>query len=183
MTLVLIPMMLALLGQSAAPTVQQQRMQIPEVGTILYGISIPGDYDPHHPVPLVLVLHPGARDGRPYYGATFMTQIFAPALRDLHAIIVAPDCPARNWTDAVAERSVMALLQRVLADYAIDRHRVLVTGYSMGGQGTWFMEAHHPDLFTAAIVIAGSTRDEPLDRLATIPTYVIHSRDDQVMPF
>jgi predicted peptidase len=53
----------------------------------------------------------------------------------------------------------------------------------MGGRGTWFMSSRHADLFTAAIVIAGSARDVPTDRLATIPTYVIHSRDDQVMPF
>jgi pimeloyl-ACP methyl ester carboxylesterase len=31
--------------------------------------------------------------------------------------------------------------------------------------------------------MAASVGNEPVDRLATIPTYVIHSRDDQVVPF
>jgi predicted peptidase len=53
----------------------------------------------------------------------------------------------------------------------------------MGGRGTWFMAAHHPDLFTAAIPMAASVGDEPLDRLGLMPTYVIHSRNDQVIPF
>jgi predicted peptidase len=52
----------------------------------------------------------------------------------------------------------------------------------MGGSGTWFMSSHHADRYTAAIVLAGST-DEPLDRLAKIPTYIIHSRDDERVPF
>jgi predicted peptidase len=45
------------------------------------------------------------------------------------------------------------------------------------------MSARHPDVFTAAIPVAGSSGDEPLDRLGKIPTYVIHSRDDEVVPF
>jgi predicted peptidase len=45
------------------------------------------------------------------------------------------------------------------------------------------MASHHPDLFTAAIPMAASTGDEPVDRLAKMPTYVIHSRDDERVPF
>jgi pimeloyl-ACP methyl ester carboxylesterase len=31
--------------------------------------------------------------------------------------------------------------------------------------------------------MAASTGDDPIERLGTIPTYVIHSRDDEVVPF
>ena len=83
----------------------------------------------------------------------------------------------------MADRAVMALVQSILDEYPIDRRRILVTGFSLGGRGTWFMSSRHADLFTAAIPIAGSSGDEPLDRLGRIPTYVIHSREDQVVPF
>ena len=83
----------------------------------------------------------------------------------------------------MAERAVMALLQSILDEYAIDRRRLVVTGFSLGGRGTWFMSSRHADLFTAAIPIAGASGDEPIDRLGRIPTYVIHSRADQVVPF
>jgi predicted peptidase len=149
---------------------------------MLYGISIPGDYNARQPRPLVLALHPGG-ERRPYYGSSFMQGIVSPALEDLNAIIVAPDCPTRAWSDPVADEAVMALLQSVLGEYAVDRRRILVTGYSLGGRGTWFMSSRHADFFTAAIPIAGSSGDEPLERLGRIPTYVIHSRDDQVVPF
>jgi predicted peptidase len=77
----------------------------------------------------------------------------------------------------------MAVVQLALKNYSIDRARILVVGFSMGGRGTWFMASHHPEVFTGAIPMAASTGDEPIDGLATMPTYVIHSRDDQVVPF
>ena len=174
--------LVALLGQSTAPAVLQRTFVAPEVGKILYGISIPPGYSAREPRPLVLALHPGG-ERTPYYGLSFMRGIVSPALTDLGAIIVAPDCPTRAWSDPMAERAVMALVQAVMHDYAIDRRRILVTGFSLGGRGTWFMSSRHADLFTAAIPIAGSSGDEPLDRLGRIPTYVIHSRADQVVPF
>ena len=172
----------AVLTQQAAPAVVQRAFTSTDAGKVLYGISIPAGYTSREPRPLVLALHPGG-GGTPYYGLSFMRGIVSPALKDLDAIIVAPDCPARNWSDPMAERAVMALLETVMRDYAVDRRRILVTGFSMGGRGTWFMSARHSDFFTAAIPIAGSSGDEPLERLGRIPTYVIHSRNDQVVPF
>jgi predicted peptidase len=154
----------------------------PDVGPVPYGLSIPRGYNPRQPRPLVLALHPGGERFE-YYGSAFMQQIVAPALADLGAIIVAPDCPTRAWTDPAAERAVMALIASVISDYAIDRSRVLVTGFSLGGRGTWFMALHHSDFFTAAIPMAGAPGDEPLDPVAKIPMYVIHSRQDEVVPF
>ena len=112
-----------------------------------------------------------------------MAQVVLPALGELRAVIVAPDCPTRSWTDAVSDRAVMALLDEVRRQYAVDPQRILVTGFSMGGRGTWFMASRHADLFTAAIPMAAAIGDEPIDRLGLIPTYIIHSRDDQVVPF
>jgi predicted peptidase len=172
----------AALSQQAAPAVLQRTFVAPEAGRILYGISIPPGYTSREPRPLVLALHPGG-ERTPYYGLSFMRGIVSPALMELGAIIVAPDCPTRAWSDPEAERAVMALLESVMKEYAIDRRRVLVTGFSLGGRGTWFMSSRHADFFTGAIPIAGSSGEEPLDRLGRIPTYVIHSRNDQVVPF
>ena len=96
--------------------------------------------------------------------------------------MIAPDAPGGSWTDSRAEQAVMALMTAVRDEFAIDRHSVLVVGFSLGGGGAWYLSARHPDCFTAAIVMAGRT-GEPLADLARIPTYVIHSRDDEVVPF
>jgi len=181
MKLLIVTVLSTALLQAPAFRFQQKTLALPDGTTLLYGRAIPGDYDPDKPRPLVLALHPGQKNTS-YYGAQYMRSVFLPGLRDLDPIMVAPDCPTRAWSDPAAEKAVMTLLDNVLGEYAIDRRRILVIGFSLGGRGTWFMEARHADLFTAAIVMAGTT-DEPLDSLAKIPTYIIHSRDDQVVPF
>ena len=182
MNLFLLPMLVALLNQAPTRGVHELVLQVPGVGEVLYGISIPSRYDPGQPRPLVVALHPGG-ERMPYYGSAFMRQVIVPGLNFLDPIVIAPDCPTRAWTDPMADRAVMALVQHTIESYAIDKRRILVVGFSLGGRGTWFMSSHHADLFTAAIPMAAATGDEPIDRLATIPTYVIHSRDDQVVPF
>ena len=168
--------------QPTAPGIHELSEDIPGVGRVLYAISMPKRYDANHPVPLVLVLHPGGQRMR-YYGAAYTRLLVEPALRDLQPIILAPDCPWPSWGDPTAEKMVMTLVDETMRGYAIDRTRVLVTGFSMGGSGTWFMASRHPGVFTAAIPMAASTGDLLADTLALQPTYVIHSRDDEVVPF
>ena len=182
MKALLTPVLLVLLNQLPARGVHDLVLPVAGVGQILYGSSIPNDYDPKEPRPLVVALHPGGTRMR-YYGSAFMQQVVAPGVRDLKPIIVAPDCPTQGWTDPAAEQAVMALVQHAFGNYAIDRGRVLIVGFSLGGRGTWFMASRHADVFTAAIPMAAATGGEPIERLATMPTYVIHSHDDQVVPF
>jgi len=171
-----------LMAQPAEAIIRQRTLslpQVPSVGTIGYGISVPDDGDNGRP--LILALHPGG-PRMPGYGATYLAQFFLQPLTSLNAIIVAPDCPTRAWTDPDADRAVMALLEHVISENAIDRKRILVVGYSLGGRGTWFMSSRHADVFTAAITIGGSPDGQSLDTLGRIPTYVIHSRSDEVIP-
>lgn len=181
MLVALIPA-LTLLLQAPTPGVHRLSFALPDGGKMPYAVSIPRGYDPQQRHPLVLALHPGG-PRTAYYGAMFMQQVVARAVGDLEPIIVAPDCPSKGWTDPPAERAVLALVESVLAEYPIDRKRILVAGFSMGGRGTWFLASKHPELFTAAIPMAAAPGDQPLDGLAKMPTYVIHSRDDEVMPF
>ena len=162
----------------------QLQADIPDVGRVLYAVSVPEGYDRNTPAPLVLVLHPGGQR-MPYYGAGFTARVVEPALRQLRAIMIAPDCPleSRSWSDAEANTAVMALMAKAMKDYSIDRKRVLVVGYSMGGRGTWHMAATQQALFTAAIPMAASTRGLAIDQLGRQPTYIIHSRADEVVEF
>ena len=177
-------LLLALAAVMLQPPVsrfQRLTFRAPDGTKLLYGRAIPEDYDPRQPRPLVVALHPGG-ERTPFYGDQFMRQIVLPGLAALDPIMVAPDCPTPAWSDPAADQAVMALIDNVMAEYAIDRRRVLVTGFSLGGSWTWFMSSRHADRFTAAIVLAGRT-NESLEQLAKIPTYIIHSRDDEIVPF
>lgn len=180
--LVAVSILIFMAAATQAAEIRNLAMPLPAGGELLYGLSVPDDYKQGQARPLLLALHPGGERMR-YYGSAYARMVVLPAAASLGAIIVAPDCPTAAWSDAASDSAVMALLERVLRDYTIDRRRILVVGFSMGGRGTWFMASHHRDLFTAAVPMAASVGDEPIETLATMPTYIIHSRRDQVVPF
>ena len=70
---------------------------------------------------------------------------------------VAPDALGGDWTDAKNEQAAVWLVKSAMKTYAIDPKRVVVTGFSLGGQGTWFLASRHQDVFTAAIPVAAPT--------------------------
>lgn len=147
-----------------------------------YTISIPRNYSPSTPVPLIVALHFGTRgaDAAGAGGAVVQTLI-GPALADLGAIIVAPDSVRGDWSSAENEKAVNAVIDAVLARYAIDQKKIAVTGYSMGGAGSWHFAEKFPQRFSAAIPVAG--RPPTSASGWRLPVLAIHSRDDQVAPF
>jgi predicted peptidase len=158
--------------------VHQQTITLSTGGTLRYTISIPQWGDATKPAPLVVVLHYGG-EVTPFYGREMIDDLVGPALRSLNAIIIAPDAMSGDWTSAKNEAAVVWLTQTVMKTYGTDPKKVLLTGFSMGGKGTWHIGSKHQDLFTAAIPIAG----EPTGTADwKIPVYVIHSTKDEVIP-
>ena len=150
--------------------------------TIHYAIQIPPNYSPSTPVPLILALHYGVRGrGAAGAGAEMVQILIGPALAGLGAIIVAPDSVRGDWSSPENEKAVNALLEMVLARYPIDKNKVAVTGYSMGGTGSWHIAEKFPERFSAAIPIASRPPASPSGW--RLPVLAIHSRDDQVAPF
>jgi len=188
---------------TASATIQREVLTLADGSGLRYAIAVPEGYDGSQPAPLVLALHFGwAQALPPNYSAVFMEILVEPALRELGAIIVAPLCPARTWVDPRSEQAVLALLDHVREQYAIDEQRTLVTGFSLGGMGTWYYASHHAERFRAAIpmasvpVIAQTSESgaETVRRyaqagsvdwpagLVEMPLYIIHSRDDELIP-
>jgi predicted peptidase len=143
-----------------------------------YGISIPPNYSAERPVPLVLALHFGGSPNGA--GSSVLNILVRPALQELGAIIVAPDSVGGQWTTAQNDRAVNGLLDAVLRTYNIDRKKMVVTGFSMGGAGTWHFANKYPDRFSAAIPVAG--RPTPSAEGWRLPVLAIHSHQDEVVP-
>jgi predicted peptidase len=148
-----------------------------EVGVLRYVISVPKDYSAIKPVPLILALHYGGSPNGAAQG--LMLSLVQPALAELGAVIVAPESMGGAWNTANNERAVNTLVEAVLSSYAIDPKRMAVTGFSMGGTGTWSVVARHPERFSAAVPVAGM----PPASMGTwkTPVFAVHSRDDEVM--
>ena len=149
-----------------------------------YAISIPPSYSPFSstPAPLILALHYGIGNGDSTgVGADLVKGIIGPALKELGAIIIAPDSVRGNWSTSENEKAVNVLLDMVMAQYAIDKNRVAVTGYSMGGTGSWHLAEKFPERFSAVLPMASRP---PASAVGwRLPVLAIHSRDDQVVPF
>ena len=80
--------------------------------------------------------------------------------------------PGWRWDRPGAAPAVNALVEQVCQKYpAFDRHRVYLTGLSMGGKGTWLTALDDPDRYAAvATVSAVSVRPEVAKvKLAALP--------------
>ncbi len=195
--------LLSAMAVPGVPEIRNQVLALDDGNELRYAISAPRDSSPR---PLVLALHYGWQGQLPPgYGRAFLDLLIAPALRELDAIIVAPDCPDSHWTQPRGERALLALIEHVHQTHAVDSGRIVVTGFSVGAMGTWFMASRHPDLFSAAIPIAGppilKSVPEPFAGLEEaqrflsepnvdwpaalhrMPILAIHSRSDELVPF
>jgi predicted peptidase len=162
-------------------TIKELTLKLESGTDLRYTLALPPSFSPDLSYPLILALHYGG-EVTPYYGKGYLTNLVLPALRELNAVMVAPDCPGAGWTDPLSERAVMELLQTIQNDYPVDGRRIVITGYSMGATGTWDFVFKHPRLFAAAIVVAGMPpRGIVLNDPGT-PILVIQSRDDELFP-
>ncbi|UCE42929.1 MAG: prolyl oligopeptidase family serine peptidase [Candidatus Aminicenantes bacterium] len=146
-----------------------------------YTLSLPRRYTPTTSYPLVVALHYGG-NVTPFYSKDFLASFVEPALEDLYAIMVAPDCPSEGWINPVSETAILELMILLMEEYNIDSNRIILLGYSMGGAGTWYMVARHPDLFSAAVPISAPADMPAIPTIQDVPLYIIHGEKDELFP-
>lgn len=159
--------------------------EAPDGFALRYALDAPASGEAAEARPLVVALHYGFDGSRPfpaYYGRGFLERVVAPGLRGLGAYIVAPDSHGHHWADPDIVEPILALLDALAADPRIDGDRVVVTGYSMGGAGTWWYLANHGDRFAAGVPMAGRFRASSAAGIRGIPIHALHSRDDELIP-
>jgi hypothetical protein len=137
--------------------------------------------------PLIIFLHGGSRRG------SELTKLYADGIpdqiyrgRQFPFIIIAPQCPEHiRWS---TENWFENLYKEVNNRYRIDTNRVYLTGFSLGGSGTWYIATKYPDKFAAIAPMSGFTShmdfiDKNIDRLTDIPIWAFHGKTDDVVPF
>ncbi|HDL19020.1 MAG TPA: hypothetical protein ENH29_08195 [Bacteroidetes bacterium] len=148
---------------------------------IRYGLALPAKMQ--KPSPVILALHYGGQVTGTY-GLDFLKLLILPALKDLNAIIVAPNNPTGgNWYDDDSKKAVIGLLDSLKKEYNIDTTKIIITGYSLGAVGTWYYAGKYPNIFSVAVPVSGKPQDFMISMLTDVPIYVIHSRIDEVFPF
>ncbi len=104
----------------------------------------------------------------------------------LPAYVAVPQCPADDVWSAITDQ-LDVLLDDLLAEQPIDPDRVYLTGFSMGGYGTWTWAVKRPERFAALLPVGGSafidgvlTRDD-LYCLRALPLWLVHGALDQAV--
>lgn len=150
-----------------------------------YCIYVPKNYDPLEATPLVIALHgggPGGVDATVVEGSGEQAMPFYQDLAEQWGfLVVAPTALVAPWQKPQNAQYVESLLVEMKALYNLDLTRIYVTGHSMGGFGSWFFGAKHPDWFAACAPCAGGGGPR---EVATndIPVFIYHGADDPVVP-
>jgi predicted peptidase len=153
-----------------------------------YYLYKPYKYDKAKEYPLILMLHGSSRHMR---GAVHASSYKVQKKHPMFVVVpVAP--PLTIWARPKAfkpESYSLAKLSvsKVIKKYSIDTKRIYVTGYSMGGAGTYGMVHHYPNLFAAAIPLCGYWSDDIHDyreiTKAGIPIKIHHGTRDQYVDY
>lgn len=142
------------------PGAQVRSVFVADTGaTRTYYLHIPASYHPGSPQPLLIVLH-GAT------GSSATTPAEAQAYRDLFAAYTGPGgaivmaLPASGsqggWEPGSDGPFIGAALDDVEADYAIERTRRYLWGFSAGAHFGYGIALFNTDVFAAAAVKAGA---------------------------
>ena len=124
-----------------------------------YGVTLPASYDASKPARLYVWLHGrAARLTEADFLNSFPNQgPSRPPIADAGQIQL--DVYGR-WNGAgwhfAGETDVFEAIQAVESRYKIDPARILLRGFSMGGEGAWHLAVHYPDRWVAVEIGAGT---------------------------
>ena len=123
------------------------------------------------------------------------------------AIVVFPQAHADGkpgW-QGPAGRVALAALDRAIAEFSGDPARIYLTGFSVGGNGSWLLASQHPERFAAALIVSGfisqytgkitpivypplfpASEPDPYGsmakRVAHLPIWIFHGDSDTAVP-
>ncbi len=166
-----------------------------------YRLFVPVACDARNPCGLLLYLHgAGERgdDNRAQLKNDALAWITPEAQAGHPTIVVYPQCPsdmqwvATPWAvgrysitkTAVSKpmTAVLNLLAGLRRELPVDPNRLLVTGLSMGGFGTWDIILRNPNTFAAALPLCGGGDPSQAPAIHALPIWVFHGESDPAVP-
>ncbi|MHA6484102.1 carboxylesterase family protein [Paenibacillus sp. strain BS8-2] len=146
-----------------------------------FKLFIPEDYDSNTQYPLILFLHGIKKRGEDLslldnYGLIKHVS----ENTKFPFIIVAPQCPITSFWPEV-KQEVLDIVSDIKSKFNVNKNKIYVMGFSMGGNGTWDMAATKGDVFSAAVPISGWYEQDKSHNI-NIPIWAFHCEDDDVVP-
>lgn len=166
---------------------------------IKYRLLRPAPQKREKKYPLVIVFHgSGAigEDNSKQMGVLARFWAQPEIVAKYQAYVVVPQFPSRSSNyemDAERKvlksvpqpglRSTLQLIDSLKKVLPVDEQRIYAVGFSMGGSSVINVLSARPELFAAGISISGIPEFERVEKLRTIPIWLMHGNKDTENPF
>lgn len=166
-----------------------------------YRLRTPSKVEKGKTYPLILFLHGAGERGDDnraqmrHFPELWRRAEFA---KKFDAFVVAPQCrKGKKWVEIPwsttrstplpkepSDQMAVALLalEKTLKEHPVDRRRLYLTGLSMGGYGSWYLAARHPERFAAVGPICGGGPEAQAAKLVGLPLWAWHGDEDRAVP-
>ena len=157
----------------------------PDGSGLPYRLFIPPGYTASQAYPLIVFLHGAGERGNDNTSqlnnnANGAMQLVSDAnLAIQKVIMVAPQCPTADfWGGGSTNTPIQDIISDVSAELHVDPERIIVTGLSMGGYGTWGLVASNPSRFAAGVPMSGGGDVNAAGSVSAIPFWFFHAVND-----
>jgi predicted esterase len=155
-----------------------------------YTIKLPKNYDPTKKYPLLVFLHGSGQDEQELLKSARSDGNFielAPFARDMY----------RCYSSDSSQKDIVESIEDVANHFPVDRDKIIIGGFSMGGYGALRTFYQHPNLYKGVAVFAGHPDlanewlgeghpnfldDKFLTNFSKIPVFIYHGRKDGALP-
>ncbi len=156
-----------------------------------YSVFLPSTFRGDKKYPLIVALHGSGVDERGFFGS------FASSLGILGCPILAPKARGlSDWYTGESGKDVFECIEHFLTLFPnIDREKIFLGGFSMGGYGTWLLGLRNPGYFKGLLILSGALAAPPetggenilklldsLDSLKGKDLLIIHGDKDNAVP-
>jgi predicted peptidase len=149
--------------------------------TRMYGLFIPVNYSPDKKWPVIVFLH-GVGEGGSNASDNLtvgLGPVIAKSPKTFPFIAVFPQSASGRWpADSDQAEDIVTILDSVSKSYNVDQDRVILTGLSTGGFGTWTIGAKYRDRFAALVPMCAYSSQEDIPKLTQMPIWAFHNSAD-----
>jgi S1-C subfamily serine protease/predicted esterase len=129
-----------------------------------YWLFVPEDYDPNIAYALVVWLHPAGK-GKDKETETVISA-FEDFCNDNHMILLCPKAEAETGWLASEADFIQQTIRDVMAEYTIDRQRVVAHGMGIGGQMAFYLGFNARDLIRGVATVGAVLNNPTKDNVA-----------------
>ena len=149
-----------------------------------YLVRLPRGYtDFGTPRPLIIYLHGAGETGKDVAILRDMDvyHFGHSSQEEFPFIVVSPMTPKHGWEPKQVVQLLDELLDQTTRRWNIDPLRIYLTGFSMGGFGTFRTATAYPDRFAAVVPVAGGGDVAHAGQLKDLPLWAFHGDADDVV--